>query len=176
MTSQRLLPSAVDGVLNFEVRSPLLGLDCVIFFDCYLITVFEQPVRCLHACLAESWAALWIRCASVCELLVCTLLHDSMSTILTLFRLVHALTTTSSISLNVLQHISLITQHYFIFVNTRVSTSPPYRCVGTHDECLVCAPLAGARIATMRMVWGSGRVQGPSAAAWMTHFGGSRSC
>ena len=48
--------------------------------------------------------------------------------------------------------------------------------VGTHDECLVRAPLAGARIATMRMVWGSGRVPGPSAAAWMTHFWGSRSC
>ena len=48
--------------------------------------------------------------------------------------------------------------------------------VGTHDECRVRAPLAGARIATMGMVWGSGRVQGPSAAAWMTHFWESRSC
>ena len=34
LTSQRLLPSAVEGALNFEVRSPLLGLDCMILFDC----------------------------------------------------------------------------------------------------------------------------------------------
>ena len=111
----------------------------------------------------------------VCELLVSTSLHDSMSTI-TLFRLVYALTTTSSISL-IVQHISLITQqHCFIFANTRVHQSALSMLAGTHDECLVRAPLAGARIATMRMVWVSGRVPGPSAAAWMTHFGGSRSC
>ena len=60
--------------------------------------------------------------------------------------------------------------------HTRVHQSALSMLVGTHDECLVRAPLAGARIATMRMVWGSGRVPEPRAAAWMTHFGGSRSC
>ena len=57
--------------------------------------------------------------------------------------------------------------------HTRVHQSALTMLVGTHDECLVRAPLAGARIAKMLMVWGFGRVPGPSAAAWMTHFGES---
>ena len=124
-------PLAAHGPrVNVVKLAPALWLPVFIALSIFEELALADPHSSRDGSVVSSWAALWSGCASVCELLVCTSLHDSMSTI-TLFRLVHALTTTSCISF-IVQHFSLITQHYFIFANTRVFTSPvrPYHACG----------------------------------------------
>ena len=57
------------------------------------------------------------------------------------------------------QHFFICASYFFNYAallhiceHTRVHQSALSMLVGTHNECLVRAPLAGARIATMRMV------------------------
>ena len=77
----------------------------------------------------------------------------------------------SSISF-IVQHISLLAQHYHSTSYLQTHAHQSDMLVGTYGKYLVRALLEGAWIATMRMVWGSGSVPGPITSASTSHLWG----
>ena len=72
------------------------------------MTILEQLFRCLHACMAESWVLLGAdeQVVWIVGMHFIARQHEHLHvSVIAQFRLVHAITSTSSISL-IVQHIS----------------------------------------------------------------------